>query len=393
MPPTTPENSAPTDADDRLSREETLGAMSDVPTPGTQRFAGENAGDNAGGSQPKKFRVKWYRSPVPCEELSRLNSRSDTLGFAQTLGFLGVLACSSGLAIYSCFSWRWYVTAILVFVNGHFWHFLINGFHELIHDSVFATRRLNRFFLRLFSFLGWYNHHHFWASHTEHHKYTLHPPADLEVVLPDIHSKQALFKYGIVNLKWPWDAIGNQLKLAFRTIDPNDSWTDALFPTSEPNRRRAYFNWARIVLIGHALIASLALAQGWWIVLLVISFPMIFGGWLHSLCNSSQHAGLCDNVPDFRQCCRTITLNPVLQFLYWHMNYHTEHHMYAAVPCYRLGKLHRLIRDDLPDCPNGLVATWRQIFEIQRRQQTDPDYQYTAKLPTPAASISVTQRR
>lgn len=43
-----------------------------------------------------------------------------------------------------------------------------------------------------------------------------------------------------------------------------------------------------------------------------------------------QHAGLSDNVPDFRLCCRTMILNPFFRFLYWHMNYHTEHHMYAA---------------------------------------------------------------
>ena len=133
---------------------------------------------------PQKRRVRWYRCEVTRDQLKSLNRRSDLLGFAQTLGFLGVIAAASGAAIFSSVNWPWYVTALLVFVNGHFWHFLINGFHELVHDSVFKTRWLNRFILRIFSFLGWYNHHHFWASHTEHHKYTLHPPDDLEVVLP-----------------------------------------------------------------------------------------------------------------------------------------------------------------------------------------------------------------
>ena len=41
----------------------------------------------------------------------------------------------------------------------------------------------------------------------------------------------------------------------------------------------------------------------------------------------------------------------VVRFLYWHMNYHIEHHMYAAVPCYRLGRLHRAIRHELPPLP------------------------------------------
>jgi fatty acid desaturase len=63
------------------------------------------------------------------------------------------------------------------------------------------------------------------------------------------------------------------------------------------------------------------------------------------------------------------------------MNYHTEHHMYAAVPCYNLGQLHRLIKHEMPHCPKGLRETWAQIVEIQERQEHDPVYQHVAKLP------------
>ena len=88
----------------------------------------------------------------------------------------------------------------------------------------------------------------------------------------------------------------------------------------------------------------------------------MFGSWLQFLCNATQHVGLQDEVPDYRLCCRTFYINPVLQFLYWHMNYHTEHHMYAAVPCYRLGRLHRLIKHEMPYCTSGLWETWKQII-------------------------------
>ena len=379
---TEPLRSKKTTADDPLPGKLALGAMAGVPTPGSGSLGTGSLGPE--NKRSEKLRVKWYRSPVPREELTKLNRRSDLLGFSQTLGFLAVLAASSGLAIYSFFHWHRVATALLIFLNGHAWHFLINGFHELIHDSVFKTRRLNRFFLRIFSFLGWYNHHHFWASHTEHHKYTLHPPDDLEVVQPEFFSVKNLIKTGIVNLKWPLTTIGDHLMPALGRIDPKEPWTQALFPESESQRRQAYFNWARIVLVGHALIAGISLAYGWWIVVLVINLPMMFGAWLHFFCNSSQHVGLCDRVADFRLCCRTIYLNPLFQFLYWHMNYHTEHHMYAAVPCYNLGKLHRLIKEDLPYCPNGLVETWKQIFKIQVQQQADPDYRYVAELPPPA---------
>ncbi len=68
---------------------------------------------------------------------------------------------------------------------------------------------------------------------------------------------------------------------------------------------------------------------------------------VHGTCSSTttRHVGLLDNVSDIWLSTRTIIL----------MNFHIEHHMYAAVPCYRLGTLHRLIRHDLPPSPRGLL--------------------------------------
>ena len=333
---------------------------------------------------PKK-RVKWYRCRLTRAQLASLNRRSDFLGFVQTLGYLAVLAAGAGIAIYSSLNWPWYVTLLLVFVNGHFWHFLVNGFHELVHDSVFRTRWLNRFFLRVYSFLGWHSHHHFWASHTEHHKYTLHHPDDQEVVLPAKFDLRNMWKWSIVNYRYPYDLVKGKLE-AFAGKIPNDRWTQELFPESDPERRRAYTNWERIMFTGHVLIAGVSLVYGLWVVPLVITFPKMFGSWLQFLCNATQHVGLQDEVPDYRLCCRTFYINPVLQFLYWHMNYHTEHHMYAAVPCYRLGRLHRLIKHEMPYCTSGLWETWKQIIRIMDRQQVEPDYQFVAELPTPAVA-------
>jgi fatty acid desaturase len=367
--PTT-EIEGPSTASEQISAEDALGNMAAEPTPGVSQES-ESTG---------KFRVKWYRCKLPREELSKLNQRSDVLGFAQTLGFLGVITAASGAAIYSWAHWPWYATALLVFVNGHFWHFLINGFHELIHDSVFKTRWMNQFFLRVYSFLGWYNHHHFWASHTEHHKYTLHPPHDLEVTLPSTIDPKNWWKNGIINIRHPYHQIRGILRTARGQLD-QVQWTQQLYPEDEPERRKVLFNWARIVLLGHLLIAGHCLAMGWWIVPLVITFPKMFGSWLQSMCNSTQHVGLQDEVADFRLCCRTIYLNPIFQFLYWHMNYHTEHHMYAGVPCYKLGRLHRLIKHEMPQCTNGLYETWKEILQIQERQKEDKSYVYVPELP------------
>jgi fatty acid desaturase len=128
-------------------------------------------------------RINWYRTPVDKHVLAELNQRSDALGLAQTLGHLGVIAATAALSWYASLTWPWWVTLLLMFLHGTVYAFLLNGFHELCHSSVFKTKSLNTFFLNVFSFMSGNNPVAFWASHQEHHKYTLHPPDDLEVVL------------------------------------------------------------------------------------------------------------------------------------------------------------------------------------------------------------------
>ena len=67
--------------------------------------------------------------------------------------------------------------------------------------------------------------------------------------------------------------------------------------------------------------------------------------------------------------------------------------MYAAVPCYKLGRLHRLIKHEMPHCPRGLRETWKQIAEIMDRQTREPNYQYIAELPTGGNRRDVEQHR
>ncbi|MDR3692973.1 MAG: fatty acid desaturase [Fimbriimonas sp.] len=329
-------------------------------------------------SRPVGAPVRWYRPKLPKDVLAELNRKSDLKGMVQTLGYLLTLVLTGLLFVIACLRHSWLAIPAL-FLHGACCAFLVNGFHELVHDSVFKTRWLNRFFLVIFSFLGWYNHIAFWASHSEHHRFTLHPPDDLEVVLPQQVTLKSLLTFGIVDVKGLFWLIPSTLKVAFGYLD--GEWMTYLFTQKKPEMRRSMHEWAGIVLIGHLSIGAVCIGAGYWPIAVAVSLGRSFGLGIQFLCNATQHVGLTDEYPDFRLCCRTITLNPVLQFLYWHMNYHTEHHIFAGVPCYNLGRLHRLIRAEMPECTHGLVATWRQIGWILKQQKADPSYQFVPKLP------------
>src|SRR5689334_8124681 len=131
----------------------------------------------------EKQRITWYRTPLPREVLAELNQKNDGLAYAQTLGYLGLLAISGTAAVVSVGRAPWWVVLILLYLHGTFWAFQLNAFHEFVHQSVFKSRAVNTFFLYIVCFLSWSNPVAFWASHQEHHKFTLHPPYDLEVVL------------------------------------------------------------------------------------------------------------------------------------------------------------------------------------------------------------------
>ena len=326
-----------------------------------------------------KRRINWYRSPVEAADLARLNQRSDWRGMVQTLAYLAVLVCSGGLAWFAVGRAHWLVVIALIYLHGALHAFMVNGFHELCHKTVFKTGALNIFFRNVYSFLGWYSHVSFWASHQAHHRYTLHPPDDSEVLLPVDLTLKSYLRFAFVNPRGLYLRLKQVLQLCFGIIE-ND-WELALFPPENADGRRALFNWARILIIGHGLIVLFSLLTGWWMLAVLVTLAPFYGGGFQYLLNVAQHIGMTDEVSDYRINTRTLLLNPVLAFLYWQMNYHIEHHMYAAVPFYHLAELHRLIRDDLPECPRGVTGTWAQIIPILRRQQREPDYQFLPELP------------
>ncbi|MEP7358140.1 MAG: fatty acid desaturase, partial [Anaerolineales bacterium] len=325
-------------------------------------------------AEPTNRRIAWYKSPIARAELAALNQRSDWQGLLQTVGHLGLLLLTGAAAWYSVGRLPLLAVLALIYFHGLVFAFLVNAFHEFVHQTVFKTKAINTFFLQLVSFMSWQNPVMFWASHQEHHKYTLHPPDDMEVVLPQKLELSSFLKALVVN---PWDLyfrLRLVIRLCFGRLD--GPWEKSLFPPSAVAERASLFRWARIILLGHILIVAVSLYLGWWMVPVLLTLAPFYGGGLQYLCNNTQHAGLQDKVADYRLCTRTFTVNPFVQFLYWHMNFHIEHHMYAAVPCYNLAKLHAALEADMPPYPRGLIAAWREILPIMARQKQDPTYQF-----------------
>ena len=339
----------------------------------------------------RNLRIRWYRCPIDRETLRDLAEPSDLLGLAQSLGHLG-LWVATGLSAYLLFANQvWWGFLLALFAHGTVASFFTAPRHELCHTTVFRTRWLNEGFLRIFSLLGWLNFQVYRFSHSYHHRYTLFVEGDREEVMPETPSLRFgyLLQLFTVNVTGGYQSQGllptmrSFGRLALHRLDrPFNSWGPELY-AEQPAEGRKAVSWARLVLAFHAAVILVSVAGGEPIVAVIVSGSAFLANWLRYFVGVPMHCGLRSGVADFRKCVRTITLDPLTEFLYWHMNWHLEHHMYAAVPCYRLKRLHRAVAGDMP-APRTLLGAWREMRETWRRQQVDPGYAYDTPVPAPA---------
>ena len=342
------------------------------------------------------LKPKWYRVPIDIKILRELSKPSDLKGLIQTLGHLGLWICT-GLFCYYCFSHElWIGFIIALFIHGTVGSHFIFAHHELCHGTVFKTKWINVFFLRIFAFFGWMNFHIYKMSHSYHHRFTCFPEGDREVVLPRDPSLNISFLLQLFTINLNGNGgyfggliptINNFINIACNRFEkPFNLWSEALYD-GHPEERRKAKNWARLVLVFHGLIIVISILIGEPILAVILSGQAFIGNWHSHFLNETQHDGLKSNVSDFRKCTRSIKLNPFSEFLYWHMNWHLEHHMYAAVPCYNLSKLHQLVSKDMPELKN-LVGAWQEMLKIFKQQQQDPDFEFDKPVPPQRKKLS-----
>jgi fatty acid desaturase len=339
----------------------------------------------------KNYKLNWRRCPIESAKIRELTARSNVQGFIQTIGFILILV-ATGTATWLFFDRQmWVAFAIALFLHGTVDSFIAAGTHELSHGTVFKTKWLNTFFLYFLALFSWFNPHDFKHSHTYHHLYTLHPRADREVVLP---TKPSLFVFHWLQLltlnivggkKEPYSfpiVLNVSIMVRMALIGKHSKeWLKAVYEGHADELRKAA-NWARVVVLFNAAIIAATIVFRLWPLALIVTIAPFTANWWRYFVFVPMHTGLKDNIEDFRLCVRSITLDPISHFIYWRMNWHIEHHMYAAVPCYRLRKMHKTVADDMPK-PRTLFGSWVEMRKIWKQQKVDPKYQFETPLPKP----------
>ncbi len=320
----------------------------------------------------------WYQSPVPRSTMRQLLVRKNGPAILDTLLLVTVLMSTAAATILLWGTW-WAVVSYLIYAV-FYGTSSDSRWHECGHGTAFQTDWMNNVVYEVASFMVMRESVVWRWSHNRHHSDTIIVGRDPEIQIPrppDLKGLVlSLINYGNYKTYYPSlvrHAMG-KVSDAEKTFIPEIEFS------------KIYRN-ARICLAIYALVIVSAIVLQSWIPIFLFILPQAFGTWLMIIHNTSQHAGLAENVLDHRLNCRTVYMNPISRFIYWNMNYHIEHHMFPLVPYHALPKLHKLVKDDCPPVYTSIYSAWSEILPTLFKQVKDPTYHVKRKLPEPKEQL------
>lgn len=314
----------------------------------------------------------WYQTPLPRKTIKGLLERKDGPALWDTALLLLILITTAFLTITLWGTW-WVVIPYLVYAV--FYATASDSrWHECSHGTAFKSDWMNSLVYEVASFMVMRESVVWRWSHTRHHSDTIIVGRDPEIQLQRPPNLKALF-LSIFNLGVYRSYYTGLIGHVFGKITEAEK---TFIPKTEFKK---VIRNARVIAVIYLCVIISAILLKSWIPIFLFILPHFFGTWLMIVHNTTQHAGLAENVLDHRLNCRTVYMNPISRFIYWNMNYHLEHHMFPLVPYHALPKLHELIKHDCPPPYTSIYSAWKEIWPTLLKQVKNPYYHVKRELP------------
>jgi fatty acid desaturase len=331
------------------------GARADIPRPAGDEFRLDARGAGAPRLSPELLR-----------RLTELDDRRSAAAVALTLATtLAMLGAALAIG-------RWWAYALAVPLLATQQHAIFVLVHDAAHYRLFASRRLNDLVGRALGSLAGISMCTYRVVHRLHHN-DLWGPLDPDVALNGGYPRGR----GYLLRKLAIDLSG---VTAFKTYayffgapSRNTDAERALRPlddTSQALRRAAIADTRTVMAVQALLPLAIGLAGGWkalGLYLLLWALPLAtFLQPILRIRAIFEH-GAPRDLRSPLLAARTNLPGPLARLFLFphHVNYHIEHHLYPAVPHYRLPELHAALRRQ------GVLAdaevrtppqTWRRVF-------------------------------
>ncbi len=317
----------------------------------------------------------WYRTKVDPAQIRPLMQKSDAKAGRDTVIWLGAMVVFATIGIALWPSWwslpLWAAYGVLYGSASD------SRWHECGHKTAFKTEWMNTVVYHIASFMLMRSPIVWRASHVRHHTDTIVVGKDPEIQAmrpPDLARLMINF-LGLIDAYH----LGKRMVLHARgKLHPDEE----IYVRDQD--KSSVFLTARIWIGIYVLVAVTAFTMGSILPFMLIGLPRLYGAWHHIMTGVLQHLGLAENVSDHRLNTRTVLMNPISRFIYLNMNYHVEHHMFTMVPYYNLPALHDLIKHDLPAPEPSILAAFRRLVPVLRKQLQYRDAVIVPDLPSSA---------
>jgi Na+-transporting NADH:ubiquinone oxidoreductase subunit F len=325
--------------------------------------------------------ASWYTSPIEREKLRLLMERRNGPAIRDTVLWFALLIGSGYLAHRSWGTW-WMLPTF--FVYGTLYGSVSDSrWHECGHRTAFKTGWLNDAVYFVASFMVWREAVSWRWSHIRHHSDTIIVGRDPEIAFQRPMKARVPLKEFLGLSSNPGETKKILLNVVGRfTADELDYLPEA--------EHKNVIRTARIYVAIWLAVIALCVAIRSVEPLMFVLLPSFYGKWLLVSYGITQHAGLAEDTVDHRLNSRSIRMNRLHRYLYWNMNFHTEHHMFPSVPFHSLPALSEALKEDFPPQYSGFGAAYREIWSVYQRQKTEPNcfVDRSVLLPRSTAPIS-----
>lgn len=118
-----------------------------------------------------------------------------------------------------------------------------------------------------------------------------------------------------------------------------------------------------------------ALALVWFYVV-----PKVVGDMINMTHVGTQHFEMGEDDIELLHTTRSLKPNWFIEFYYWNMGYHIEHHYAPTVPYHALPALNKELKEVLPE-PKGIIAITWDVFKAMKNRHLHIEAD-AMKLPT-----------
>lgn len=233
--------------------------------------------------------------------------------------------------------------------------FLFTAMHECTHKTAFKSDWLNGIIcwtagLVLIIAPNWFRY-----FHLAHHRFTHDPDQDPELATPKPRTRKQYFWYLSGLPVW---------RSLLRALVTNalGRGTDTFVPERGRVKVRRE---ARLMVTFYTALAALSVAQETALLLWIWLIPLLIGQPFLRLFLLPEHAG-CKHTSDMLSNTRTMFTARLVRLISWNMPYHTEHHVYPAVPFHKLPDFHQRIQASLVNIEPG-YAQFHAKFSARLR--------------------------